>query len=416
MKTLKIFIITTIVLLSSTVLLEAQTTQYAWEYVNTLQNEWLQKICTQGLDTVYIVGRNGLIAHSTDRALTWNKQYPVTTQLNDIIFCNHTTGFAVGNNGTILRTTDAGISWTQQNSGVIVNINAIAASSLDNIWTVGDNGTILFTKDGGSTWQVKDLLTTSKLNDISFRNGVGYIAGDSSNFFKTNDRGANWTIENLKVDNPYNNPKEYFNFRSINQTLNHVFCFYNGGSINFDNITNFYSLGALTSFTMENDSIGYGVFAGATTGSDQSIVVEKFQNLGVTSVNYPTTPTRNSFTLVDDSHSDIAVVNNTIGYFVTGNLLYKMASTAIDGINNIKSHPYIKIYQHSTNELIFESQLHTISSIEMIDIQGKSIIKNTYNYAQQNINLNISSLINGTNIINIVFVDGENYSTKWLKR
>jgi hypothetical protein len=52
----------------------------------------------------------------------------------------------------------------------------------------------------------------------------------------------------------------------------------------------------------------------------------------------------------------------------------------------------------------------------MIDIQGKSIIKNTYNYAQQNINLNISSLINGTNIINIVFVDGENYSTKWLKR
>ena len=81
----------------------AQTTQYEWEYVNTLQNEWLQKICTQGLDTVYIVGRNGLIAKSTDRALTWSKQYPVKTQLNDIIFCNHTTGFAVGDNGTILR-------------------------------------------------------------------------------------------------------------------------------------------------------------------------------------------------------------------------------------------------------------------------------------------------------------------------
>src|ERR1035437_3819074 len=119
MKT-KLLIIATILLLSSQVLLKAQTTQYKWDYVNSLQNEWLQKICTQGLDTVYIVGRNGLIAKSTDRVLTWNKQYPVTTQLNDIIFCNHTTGFAVGNNGTILRTADAGMSWTPMNSGVTV--------------------------------------------------------------------------------------------------------------------------------------------------------------------------------------------------------------------------------------------------------------------------------------------------------
>ena len=110
MKT-KLFALVTILILSLSVSVKAQT----WEYVNTLQNEWLQKVCTQGLDTVYIVGQNGLIAKSTNRALTWNKQYISSkTTLNDVIFINHTIGFAVGANGTIIKTTDAGTNWTLQ--------------------------------------------------------------------------------------------------------------------------------------------------------------------------------------------------------------------------------------------------------------------------------------------------------------
>lgn len=68
-----------------------------WGYVNTLANEWLRKICTQGMDTVYIVGENGLIAKSVDRGETWEKQYfPTRVALNDMIFQDHYTGFAVG--------------------------------------------------------------------------------------------------------------------------------------------------------------------------------------------------------------------------------------------------------------------------------------------------------------------------------
>jgi len=163
-----------------------------WEYSNALESEWMRKICTQGLDTVYIVGHNGLIARSTDRSATWTKQYPVTTQLNDIIFCNNTTGFAVGNNGTILKTIDSGDTWTQVSSGTTQNLNAIAAVSIDNIWAVGDNGVVLYSHNCGSTWQVKDLSLTATLNDISFRNGTGYIVGNNSACLKTTDAGENW--------------------------------------------------------------------------------------------------------------------------------------------------------------------------------------------------------------------------------
>jgi photosystem II stability/assembly factor-like uncharacterized protein len=177
-----------LLLASSLQLMFSQT----WEYSNALEGEWMRKICTQGLDTVYIVGHNGLIARSTDRSATWTKQYPVTAQLNDIIFCNHATGFAVGNNGTILKTTDSGDSWTQVSSGTTQNLNAIAAASIGNIWTVGDNGVALYSRDGGNIWQEKNLSLTAKLNDVSFRNGTGYIVGNNSVCYKTTDTGENW--------------------------------------------------------------------------------------------------------------------------------------------------------------------------------------------------------------------------------
>jgi len=61
-----------------------------WGYVNTLQDEWLRKIWTQGMDTVYIVGEKGLIARSIDKGETWTKQYfPTKAALNDIIFIDY---------------------------------------------------------------------------------------------------------------------------------------------------------------------------------------------------------------------------------------------------------------------------------------------------------------------------------------
>lgn len=54
MKT-KLLFLATFIISVSFIKVSAQTA-YKWENVNSLQNEWLQKICTQGLDTVYIVG------------------------------------------------------------------------------------------------------------------------------------------------------------------------------------------------------------------------------------------------------------------------------------------------------------------------------------------------------------------------
>jgi len=412
MKT-KHIIIATILLLSCTELLKAQT----WEYVNTLQNEWLQKICTQGLDTVYIVGQNGLIAKSTDRALTWNKQYnPSKVTLNDVIFVNHTTGFAVGSTGTILKTIDAGASWTNQTSGTTYNLNAIAATGLDNIWTVGDNGTILFSKDGGNVWQFKGLSITSNLNDISFKNGQGHIVGNGNIWYKTIDAGNNWTKENFNAWNENNISLESFNLFSICQTSNDTYILY--GIENrrlFLNKNNNLLLSTpdIACFLMGNDSIGYNVWSSKITGSNSMIKIQKTK-FGYYLDEVRLYPQSDNQSIAND-YSNIAVVNDKIGYIVSGNFLYKI-STIIDDLKDIQIHPSIKIHQDSKNELILNSELVNISSIELFDIQGNSILKNSYNSSQQNIKLNISNLINNIYIINTTFIDGENFCTKWLKQ
>jgi photosystem II stability/assembly factor-like uncharacterized protein len=159
-----------------------------WGYVNTLTDEWLCKICTQGLDTVYIVGENGLIARSTDPGATWNKQYFVTgVALNDIIFIDHYTGFVVGEQSNILKTVDAGENWNVVLSGVTSSINAVAATGMNNIWAVGDNSLILHSVDGGETWEQENILPENnrKLLDIKFEGNLGYFTGDYATVYKT---------------------------------------------------------------------------------------------------------------------------------------------------------------------------------------------------------------------------------------
>lgn len=420
MKT-KLFLLAAIMLLQS-LIIKAQTTQYEWEYVSTLQNEWLQKICTQGLDTVYIVGRNGLIAKSTDRILTWSKQYPVTTQLNDIIFCNHTTGFAVGNNGTILRTIDAGINWTPMNSGITVNLNAIAATGTDNIWAVGENGTVLFSTDAGTTWQKKDFSISASLNDVSFRNNEGYIVGNAHTCFFSSDKGSNWIAENVAINNIGNTPISTLNLQSANQTQNHTCILigndYKGSSINIDNNVFRRPLnqgGYFTSFVMKNDSIGYGFWGGYTTGSGYTIYVEII-NINKTQGYIP-----EGFELqnpyFDDQHSDINFVNDSIEYIISGPSLFHLKRyfpDIIDGLNNnINKKLSIK---NNSNNLDIQFENTKVEKIELYSITGLKILSENITVNETSKSINITDLSKGTYIIRTYNRDNTYVNIKWIKQ
>jgi len=423
MKT-KLLFLATFFIFVSTLITSAQTPQYEWDYVSSLQNEWLQKICTQGLDTVYIVGRNGLIAKSTDRALTWSKQYPVTTQLNDIIFCNHTTGFAVGNNGTILRTTDAGVSWTQQNSGVTANLNAIAATGTDNIWAVGDSGKVVYSTNAGVSWQQKDFSISANLNDISFRNNTGYIVGNAHTCFFSSDKGSSWAFNDVAVENQYNSfPASMFNLLSINQTQNHTCILYGifflGEFINVDNNT-FIIASSANNFTMKNDSIGCISSQVFTTGSSISHTINvKVFNLNKIDSNFAQYPGANTFSEIDTdiNHSDMSFANDSIGYLASGSLLYRLKKYipgSYDGLNNITNK---KLFiDNNSNILTVRFEDTKVGKVELYSVTGLKVLTENVSVNETSKSINIENLSKGTYIIRAFNRDNTYANIKWIKQ
>jgi len=418
MKTKLLFLATLFVTISF-LKASAQTTQYVWDYVNTLQNEWLQKICTQGLDTVYIVGRNGLIAKSVDRALTWNKQYPVTTQLNDVIFCNQTTGFAVGNKGTILKTADAGISWELMNTGITVNLNAIDAIGADNIWAVGDSGKVVYSTNAGVNWQKKDFSTLANLNDISFRNNIGYIVGNAHTCFFSSDKGNNWAFKDIAIENP---SADFL--LSVNQTQNHTCILigeydFDGNTINVGNNTFIHptnKLGnSISSFVMKNDSIGYGFIAAYLTGGGGSIILVpriNINNLNDHSIDQSLSNLASDY---DDENSDINFVNDSIEYILSGPSLFQMKRyVAPDGLNNI-TNKKLTIENNST-ELTIRFEDTKVEKIELYSITGFKIHCEKINKNETSKSINIESLSKGTYIIRAYNRDNTSTNIKWIKQ
>ena len=425
---IKLLILVTILLLARPVSLKAQTTQYVWDYVSSLQNEWLQKICTQGLDTVYIVGRNGLIAQSTDRALTWNKQYPVTTQLNDIIFCNHTTGFAVGNNGTILSTTDAGVNWTQQASGKTNNINAIAATGLDNIWAVGDSGLVVQSIDTGKTWvAIKLFPDTINLFDIKFKDSIGYIAGNHSRVLKTINSGTDWVNSdiNLKINDPYFIDNTY-STHSLSITQNKVYAIISDGlypargmaissEINVNNnwteYKDIYSdpIRAGSMYSVD-DSLRYYSGYDWTTGSGFGLWIYKTTDGGQ---NWNETTISNYYGGTINELSNFSFnSDNSFGYFLCGQIVLRTPYTGdFTGINETKSDLQTLQIKQQGEELQVSSLSKTISDIEIYSVTGAKICQRKNNV------VNVHQIQSGVYFICARYTDNSKSNlVKWIRR
>jgi len=420
MKTKLLFLATLFVTISF-LKASAQTTQYVWDYVNTLQNEWLQKICTQGLDTVYIVGRNGLIAKSVDRALTWNKQYPVTTQLNDVIFCNQTTGFAVGNKGTILKTADAGISWELMNTGITVNLNAIDAIGADNIWAVGDSGKVVYSTNAGVNWQKKDFSTLANLNDISFRNNIGYIVGNAHTCFFSSDKGNNWAFKDIAIENP---SADFL--LSVNQTQNHTCILigeydFDGNTINVGNNTFIHptnKLGnSISSFVMKNDSIGYGFIAAYLTGGGGSIILVpriNINNLNDHSIDQSLSNLASDY---DDENSDINFVNDSIEYILSGPSLFHLKRYIPIDPNELVNVVNKKLsVENNPTELTIRFEDVKVEKIELYSITGLRILFENIHANETSKSVNIENLSKGTYIIRAYNRDHTFTNIKWIKQ
>ena len=367
-----------------------------WGYVNTLTDEWLRKIWTQGLDTVYIVGENGLIARSTDQGETWDKQYPTQAALNDIIFIDHYTGFVVGKQGAILKTTDAGETWESITLDVSSHINAIAATGLNNIWAVGDNSLILHSTDTGETWEQVNILLENNIQllDIAFRENLGYFTGDYFTVYKTEDFGVVWNKQTVpEILGPYFST----NAHSINIMENKIYLmlgdylYSTEDQINWMSVYDDANIPGVDPFFL-NDNVGYISVADGATCCGGVLVISKTVNGG------------KDWGLIEERvvscclgfdvyPSKIRMVNDTLGYAIFTQLLLKIPALKNPvGVEKIKNNVKFVTVQITGERLVLQSESNPIQSVEIFDTLGKKLIYKKWQNPVQETNININIL------------------------
>lgn len=389
--------------------------QEIWQHLSGLSDQYLWKVYATSLDTVFVTGSTssfgglGMIAKSTDGGYNWTKTYTESNNLlKEIAFYNKNIGFVVGEKGIILKTTNGGVDWNLKTSNTQQNLNAIALVDLNNIWAVGDNGLIIHSTDEGENWQIVDLQITSNLNDIAFRNEMGFITGNNRQLYKTINSGIAWENEIVNIAGS----ETPLNYYSLSLPINNSRIFLSGGdrsgSINFilhKELTtswSYESAPSISSYTFINDSIGYSAFCGILTNGGENVINVYKTNGKEFNWNY-VKEFHSWNTMIDTYHSDFSTINDTIIYFVTGNVILKHFPTITTEIEkNYTGKIYLSVHKIENRIRISTAQL-TFNSIEIFDTFGKKMFSKNFHEKNSEEYVNISNYSTGVYLVKVTF-------------
>lgn len=207
----------------------------------------------------WAVGHEGVILHSSDGGLTWNRQRVAPFDKNsmdltngapllDVLFTDEQTGYAVGAYSLMLVTRDGGQTWTQQNVLGKTDDEILSQQS-------EDNSTI---NDENWTFDQEDLALDEEsdphLNAI-VRTGDGsfFMVAERGAAFRSTDGAETWE----RIQLPY----EGSMFGAIGFEARHVLCFGLRGNVyeTFDLGTTWHKLETGTSLSlMGGDSFDDG--------------------------------------------------------------------------------------------------------------------------------------------------------------
>ncbi|MEP7145530.1 MAG: T9SS type A sorting domain-containing protein, partial [bacterium] len=163
------------------------------------------------MNTGYMVGGNSnlyaKIYKTTNCGVVWNElAFPANETIADVDFINAETGIVCGGGGLIARTTNGALSWEVTNRGGPDWNGAICFADLSNCFSANSAGTIYKSSNAGASWIIASTVGTS-IDEINFVNSLtGFIAA-SNGVYRTTDGGYSWT--NISGAGTYHDLKFY---------------------------------------------------------------------------------------------------------------------------------------------------------------------------------------------------------------
>ena len=164
-----------------------QSTKYSFKFLNSRRFKVAQYSLVLALILLFLTPSLG---SEEERDTGWD-QVPISTDndINDVLALNSTSAFVIGENGKIYHTIDSGANWSEQDSGVILDLNAIEFNN--QAIAVGDSGTVLV--NDGDSWFDNSIDGAGNLYDLSIpyfdtlENSVIFVSGTGGEIWKWSD-------------------------------------------------------------------------------------------------------------------------------------------------------------------------------------------------------------------------------------
>src|SRR5690606_36488000 len=129
-------------------LLKTSNGGHTWQQLN-IKGDFYKSLFYKADGSIWTVGYNGSIIHSTDNGMTWEKSrrggniMKKQWRLRDIAFWNTQEGIAVGDKGLVVYTHDGGQNWQELNSLVSADLNSVSFQPHGVAWIAGAEGTLI---------------------------------------------------------------------------------------------------------------------------------------------------------------------------------------------------------------------------------------------------------------------------------
>jgi photosystem II stability/assembly factor-like uncharacterized protein len=169
------------------------STGTSWRATDSLNQSLLDiRACTDAL--FLAVGRNGLIARSTDRGETWTNIQQISDSPTLVgLHCGPTGhAVAVGDGGLVLLSRDFGAKWESLPAPVPEMLTGVTFADASLGWVTTDQGKVALTRDGGMTWKLQVLDSLYFLRHIHWTQGHLAVTGSDGRVWTSTDRGETW--------------------------------------------------------------------------------------------------------------------------------------------------------------------------------------------------------------------------------
>lgn len=162
--------------------------------LGTLPAEDLESIAFNPAGTIgIIVTDDGPVFRTTDSGTTWNSVATGAGDLRDVDWADDNVVWVAGRDGDAAVSTDGGATWTYRNSGSVERTESVLAVSATEALVGNREGELRRTTDGGVTWAPIATGIDRDLNDMQIIGSTGYISGNGETILKSTDGGASWT-------------------------------------------------------------------------------------------------------------------------------------------------------------------------------------------------------------------------------